>query len=294
MRFGFTVLAALCVVGAQAQSLYVTTTDGISKYAPNGTSTVFASGLTSNGPERMTFDASGNLYMSAVYTGEVDKFTPDGHRTIYASGIPIPMGLAFDASGNLYTTSNYSNIVKITPTGAVSTVVSGITNPFDLTFDSAGNMYYTSTTGLYKRTPTGTISTIASVPGLPGGNFVGLAMDKSGNFYLGDYNNHSIQKVTAGGLVSTFATLSYSPEGMAIDNSGNLFAIEYNAGSSRILEYDPLGNMSVFATGLSYPEGLAFYSPAETSTPEPGALAALAGALIASGTMLRRRRSTGK
>ncbi len=68
----------------------------------------------------------------------------------------------------------------------------------------------------------------------------GLAVDSSGNIYVSDYNNHLIRKVTASGVVTTFAgtgspgntdgtgtAASFSfPAALAIDGAGNLYVAD--------------------------------------------------------------------
>jgi sugar lactone lactonase YvrE len=61
----------------------------ILKFAPDGTKTVFATGLTNN-PRGLAFDSSGNLFVSevpATATGDILKFTPGGVMTTFATGI---------------------------------------------------------------------------------------------------------------------------------------------------------------------------------------------------------------
>ncbi|HZE56481.1 MAG TPA: hypothetical protein VE031_01380 [Chthoniobacterales bacterium] len=66
----------------------------ILKFTPDGTKTVFATGLT-NAPRGMAFDSDGNLFVAEVpptTTGDILKFSPGGVRTTFASGIGSPSG----------------------------------------------------------------------------------------------------------------------------------------------------------------------------------------------------------
>src|SRR5207237_10273398 len=60
-------------------------------YAPNGTGTLFASGL--NGSRGITFDGAGNLFASIGHDGSVVKFAPNGTQTRVASGLAFTEGL---------------------------------------------------------------------------------------------------------------------------------------------------------------------------------------------------------
>ena len=102
----------------------------------------------------------------------------------------------------------------------------------------------------------------------PGGvksNFVstlnlpyGLAFDSAGNLYEADINTGHIYKFTSAGVQSTFASGLSDPWGLAFDSSGNLY--EADANSGHIYKFTPGGTQSTFASGLNDPQALAFAS----------------------------------
>jgi hypothetical protein len=61
---------------------------GIVEFAPDGTESTFAMGLTNN-PRGLAFDSTGNLFLASPGTPDapsnVLKFTPDGTQTVFAS-----------------------------------------------------------------------------------------------------------------------------------------------------------------------------------------------------------------
>ena len=66
----------------------------ILKFAPDGTKTVFATGLTNN-PRGLAFDSDGNLFVAevpATTQGDILKFSPGGAMTTFASGIGRTQG----------------------------------------------------------------------------------------------------------------------------------------------------------------------------------------------------------
>src|SRR5436190_5143416 len=83
-------LAILLVVGstlAAPGELYVSDVAGkqILKYTPDGTKTVFVSGLDAVGP--LAFDRAGNLLVTEPSQGVILKFTPDGTKSTFVSGL---------------------------------------------------------------------------------------------------------------------------------------------------------------------------------------------------------------
>ncbi len=71
---------------------------------------------------------------------------------------------------------------------------------------------------------------------------MGVAVDSSGNVYVGDNSNHMIRKITSAGVVTTLAGLTnggsgsadgtgtaasfHSPYGVAVDTSGNVYVVD--------------------------------------------------------------------
>ena len=232
--------------------------------------------------------------------GEVTNFAggnnngADGTGT--AAGLSAPFGIAADKSGNLYVTEQFGNrIRKITPAGVVTTfagsgnagfadgkgTAADFNNPSGIVADESGNLYVTDRYNyrIRKITPDGNVSTIAG-SGRPGNNDgtganasfnypFGIAIDKTGNFFVADQVNCSIRKVTPSGVVTTIAGTGYSgfvngagtnasfyyPTGIVVDTNGNIFVADNL--NHAVRKITPAGQVSTVAgTGYSgYQDG---------------------------------------
>jgi len=144
-----------------------------------------------------------------------------------------PQGIAW-YGGNLYVADRNSNkIRKVTAAGVTTT------------FAGSGTAGYVNATG--------TAAQLSSPSG--------IAFDSSGNMFVADTYNHSIRKITSGGVVTLFAgnqSLGYGfadgtgsaarfsfPFSIAVDSSNNLYVADtYNY---RIRKITPAGVVTTFA-----------------------------------------------
>ncbi len=217
-----------------------------------------------------------------------------------AARFSYPIGLAVDNMGNVYVADSYNNTIRmVTQDGVVTTLAgnaayygtndgTGSAAEFDypkgVAVDIAGNVYvadsYNGT--IRKLTPTGTnwvVTTLAGFPqfkpnGAPAGgtndgigsaarfNFPqGVAVDSSGNVYVGDSDNNTIRKVTPEGVVTTIAgspgragnadgtgtKARFSlPFGLAIDSANNIYVADADNNTIRIVS--PSGTNWVVTT----------------------------------------------
>ncbi len=163
--------------------------------------------------------------------------------TAVTGGTPVNTGVAVVASGQ---TATY-NVTEVS-TDAPPTAVA-FNQPLGATIDKQGNIYVAEAGShiIRKITPDGNVSLFAGsfYSGYaddqgPMATFyhpVGLATDSSGNLYVADEDNNVIRKITAAGLVSTFAGSTTQgdavgdrltgarfkfPCGIAVAASGNL------------------------------------------------------------------------
>ena len=203
-----------------------------------------------------------------------------------------PRFAAVSAKGDVYIADSLNNRIRVIgPDGVIKTiagtgesgmvgeggpaVAATVVNPGPMAFDSTGNLFVADR-GNYrvrKISPAGVISSVAgnSTSGYSGdggpsttaafSTINGLAVDKAGNIYVGDTNNHRVRKITPDLQISTVAGTGvkgfsgdgslatsaklYSPYSLATDDAGNLYIEDY--GNYRIRKVDAAGIISTVA-----------------------------------------------
>ena len=201
----------------------------------------------------------------AIRLCPANKTNPKQNGSI-TTGIDLPVNAAVDLHGMLYVANNGNSTVTEYPFGATSPSVtlSGgqLVYPNGIAVDNKGTVYVTSgaTAGscyvlVY---PKGASTPSEQIDGfdLP----VGLAIDKSGNLYVGDALQNAVWEVPNGSTTPSKLSLDGldDPVGVAVDPSNNLWVA--NNGNSTVLGFH-LGDSSAFVTitsGLSGPYSIAF------------------------------------
>ncbi|WP_321961445.1 NHL repeat-containing protein [Paraburkholderia sp. J7] len=214
-------------------------------------------------------DTGNNLIRKITPEGNVTTLAGSGAAgatdgTGAAASFNGPNGLAVDAGGNVYVADTFNHeIRKITPAGVVTTLAGSTTagsadgtstaasfnSPFGVAVDTGGNVFVADTVNneIRKVTSAGVVTTIAGSPTAGSADGAGaaasfntpfgLAVDKSGNIYVADSSNNEIRKVTASGVVTTFAGSTtagaadgngtaasfHLPYKVTFDASGNLY-----------------------------------------------------------------------
>jgi|GEM_PF-2951123 len=85
-----------------------------------------------------------------------------------------------------------------------------------------------------------------------------LIFDSSGNLYAADVSGNLVYKITPGGVMTIFTSSVTAPSAMAFDASGNLYVANGTAGT--ITKVTTGGSSSTFVSGMNGPVALAFDS----------------------------------
>jgi sugar lactone lactonase YvrE len=208
-----------------------------------------------NFPRCVVFDRLGNFYIND--TGSIRKVDTKGIITTVAgtgilgfSGdggpatsaqIGFPFGLVVDSSGNLYAADQLAHRVRKVDTRGIITTVAG-----------------TGVAGFSGEAGPATAAQLNTPRG--------LAMDSSGNLYIGDTNNRRVRKVDTAGIITTVAgtgVAGFSGDGgsatsaqlnglfgVAMDSSGTLYIADRNNNRVRKVNTDGIIT-TVAGTGVA-------------------------------------------
>ena len=267
-------------------------------------------------PQGAAIDSGGNIYVGDTYNHTIRKITAAGLVSTFAGSAGVsgtndgsggsarfygPQGVSIDSGGTLFIadTANHT-IRKVTSGGSVSTFAgtastSGITDATGLAAQFNGpqavavansGVAYVADTGnhtIRKITAAGVTTTFAGVAGYAGSidgtspgdgtniahffSPAGIAVDSSGNVFVADTGNHTIRKITSGGVVSTIAGLPgvwgssdgtnraarfFQPRGLTVDSSGNIFVLD--SGNHCVRMLTPAGTNWVVSTVAGQPD----------------------------------------
>jgi hypothetical protein len=220
-------------------------------------------------------------------------FSGDGGQAT-AAHINYPWGIASDGSGNVYFSDRYNHRVRRVSAAGIITTIAGVgtagysgdggpasaaqlNQPVGLTRDASGNLYFADYINncIRKISTSGIITTVVgsgaggySGDGGPAtlaklNNPAGVAIDVSGNIYVGDYFNNAVRKIDASGIITTMAGNGtpgfsgdggpataaeiYMPQGVSVDGTGNIYICD--ALNFRIRMINVVNNAPFFIGG---------------------------------------------
>ncbi|MEQ8301978.1 MAG: hypothetical protein RIB47_01210 [Cyclobacteriaceae bacterium] len=177
----------------------------IFKISPEGHTVVFADSI--KGASGSHFDSEGNLFQSNIAGRTISKITPDGRKNVYAQD------------------SLYS------PVGVI------VNDDNDLVVCNCGN------NTLRKVKPDGTSKQFVKSDLLKCPN--GITMDLSGNYYVSNFYDSSVVKVTSAGEASILAKIPGNNNGHLIFREGLLYVVARS--SHQIYKVTMAGEITLFA-----------------------------------------------
>ncbi len=237
-------------------------------------------------------EVSTNGIITTVAGNRVGGYSGDGGYATNAS-LDIGPGVALDTSGILFIADQYNNRIREVSTNGIITTVAGngaqgsccdgdhatiaqLNNPYDAVVDASGNLFIEDALNyrIRKVDTNGIITTVAGdgIFGYSGDGGLatsaelgnpqgGVAVDATGNLYIGDTYDAHIRKVSTHGTITSVAgdgtgrfsgdggpatnsTLNF-PSGLTLDASGNLFIVDN--GNERVREISTNGIITTVA-----------------------------------------------
>ena len=201
--------------------------------------------VVANGATVLISDAGNARVRSVSATGVISTIAGTGTSGYSGDGGPAtaaklayPAGLARDSSGNVFIADFTGNTIReIVPSGLISTVA------------GTGIAGYSGDSGP------------AAAAQLNGPSRVNL--DAAGNFYISDYNNHRIRKVTALGAA---ATAPGTPTGVSATGGDGQASVRWTApasdGGAALTSY----TLTPYANGTTALPARTVTAPAGTAT----------------------------
>ncbi|MDV6215472.1 hypothetical protein R1T15_13245 [Mucilaginibacter sp. L3T2-6] len=243
LALALTMSATACLkTHNEPSSVLVSTLAGSETY---GSADGTGSSASFHRPRGIAVDRWGYVYVADSGNGLIRKISPGGVVKTFAGSsdgfadgtgtsakFSLPLDVATDAAGNVYVADNYNKrIRKISPEGVVTTLAGsgalGSANgpalsasfawPHGVATDKSGNVYVADTNNslIRKIGQDGTVTTFASTgtngdtdgPAATASFYypTHLVVDAANNIYISDDGNNRIRKISAEGIVSTFA-----------------------------------------------------------------------------------------
>jgi len=190
----------------------------------------------------LAFDSKGNIYGSDFPGDSVYKLDKDGNVSVFATGITSPNGIGVNRKDEVFVCDNFGNaILQYDAEGTLLNTFEAISPAGIKRIPGTNDMlfveYFTNTINLLKED--GTITQLFE--GEPINGPAGIAFDRKGNAYIGNFNDRKIYKFKNEEL--TF--IAQLPEEAEVANflgfltyaKGYLYATQI--GEHRIYKIDP-------------------------------------------------------
>lgn len=186
-------------------------------------------GPAKNVDDALLIQRDGSLLGSNYEGSAVFHVKLTGEVSVHANGFNTPNGLAFDSAGNLFLADNRGNkIFKIAPDKSIMQFGPNLTSPSGILKEpDSDTLIVTQYTQnrIVKLAPDGVVTTFLSGKGLNGP--VGMAFDEERNFYIGNFNNCEIYKVTPEGVMSLLADIPGTWLGFITYSSGLIYGTSF-------------------------------------------------------------------
>jgi serine/threonine-protein kinase len=226
----------------------------------------------------LVFDKFGNFYVTSEESkglAKVLKVHPWGEASIFVKNLNRADGLVYNNLSNYFLVSEEATngrILRIKPDGKVKVLISekNIESPEGMVFDKSGNLFiaeHTSNGRILKFSDSGLT---ISAKGLD--NPEGIAVDLVGNLFIAETGTGRILKLNSEGDISELVgrDVIKNPDNIIYDFKRNVFFVTEDASPGRVLKINLKGKISIFVSGMVYPQGMALDSKGNLFVSEQG------------------------
>jgi sugar lactone lactonase YvrE len=216
------------------------------------------------GPEGLTFDSNGVLYVGST-TGRITRITPDGDVSVFVETGRSLAGLATGPQDEIWAAAfNSGEVLAITQNGVMRVATSGLDSPNAIVFDRFQRPLV-SATGVGGRPqvalilPDTSYTTLTRSITTPNG----MAFGKDGALYVADTLQNRVMRMEESDDATLTAPEIYASgvgfaDGIAFDDNGDLFVT--SAGQIWVVTPEEAPGARPFVTSgdLNGPASLAF------------------------------------
>jgi sugar lactone lactonase YvrE len=240
---------------------YVCPGGALYKITAAGVVSQFGTGLCH--PDGVAIGPNGDLFVGDRGTRQIMRIpAAGGAATVFATGFTMPIAVTFNQAGTLLV-ADYSTgtISSVNPNGVVSPFASGLNQPNGLIFDQQKQLYISNHgTNQIVRLDNSSQPTPIHIANVS--QVRGVTIDPSDNLFALSRSTGIVYKITSAGQMSTFVDLPDGDEGyigpIFDPATGNLFVSRYmRRTGTEILKITPAGVVSIFASPVANPSGLA-------------------------------------
>jgi sugar lactone lactonase YvrE len=225
-----------------------------------------------SGPEGLTVDAKGNLYVTNTTANDVTEYARGTTSPMftYTEDLGAPAGVAVDASRSVYVTSLSPASLTIFPqqSNTPKQHVTSLTFPIDVALDPKSNVYVTTYNSGFTAG-----EVIEFAPGSSQGTNIGIAtkepggiaLDKSGDIVTADQGLPGVlvfapRKTKPS---KTFAQNTIDPDPVRLSHNEKLAVVGDAIGNAVYLYDYPSGTLvDAITDGVDGPNGVALDPPA--------------------------------
>jgi hypothetical protein len=158
------------------------------------------------------------------------------------------LSVAGDVSYVVLHRPNYEGLVRVSGDGSSRTTIARGVGGFGLAVDERGDYIVANASSLVRVTPLGVAGNIAAAPG--GSQWLGVAVDATGNYILADNRQHAVWRVSQDGRivdkVAIYTDQSKELEDVAVivDRAGDYLLMEDHSFAAHFWLITPAGNVA--------------------------------------------------